>query len=68
MKPVAFPLWRLQFLTGGLCLITGQLAHFLVGSDLAPIIFWPPAGIALGAALVWGLGTWFARRAAPAQA
>ena len=57
MKPVAFPLWRLQFLTGGLCLITGQLAHFLVGSDLAPIIFWPPAGIALGAALVWGLGT-----------
>lgn len=56
MKAKAFPSWYIQILVGGLCLVTGQLSHFLVGSDLAPVIFWPPAGIALGAALVWGLG------------
>ncbi len=50
------PAIRIQLLTAGLCWVTGQLAHLLVGSDLAPMIFWPPAGIALGAALVWGLG------------
>jgi PAS domain S-box-containing protein len=43
-------------LTGGLCLVTGHIAFLLVGEDLAPAIFWPPAGIALGAALIWGLG------------
>lgn len=44
-----------QALTGFLCLASGQLAHVLVGTDLAPVIIWPPAGIALGAALVWGM-------------
>ncbi len=48
--------WPLP-LTAGACLATGGLAHFLVGSDLAPVIFWPPPGIALGAALIWGLRT-----------
>jgi PAS domain S-box-containing protein len=43
-------------LTAGLCLLTGHLAHLLVGSNLAPAIIWPPAGIALGAALIWGPG------------
>ena len=48
---------RAWLVTLALCLATGQAAHILVGADLAPAIFWPPAGIALGAALVWGLGT-----------
>jgi len=37
-------------------MVTGHLAFLLVGEDLAPAIIWPPAGIALGAALIWGLG------------
>jgi PAS domain S-box-containing protein len=56
MTFLTLPAIRIQLLTAGLCLATGQLAHLLVGSDLAPVIFWPPAGIALGATLVWGLG------------
>jgi len=50
------PALRHQALTAVLCLVSGQLAHLLVGSDLAPVVIWPPAGIALGAALVWGAG------------
>ncbi|MBM4180138.1 MAG: PAS domain S-box protein [Betaproteobacteria bacterium] len=46
--------WFGPLLAGGLCLGTGYLAFALVGSEVAPAIFWPPAGIALGAALVWG--------------
>jgi len=41
-------------LAGVLCLGAGYLAFALVGSEVAPAIFWPPAGIALGAVLVWG--------------
>lgn len=43
------------WLTGGLCLLSGTLAYVLVGSNLAPAIFWPPAGIALAAVLLWGV-------------
>lgn len=41
-------------LTGVLCLGGGYLAFLLVASPLAPAIFWPPAGLALGSVLVWG--------------
>jgi PAS domain S-box-containing protein len=56
MKAGAMAAFPIHLLTAALCLVTGQLAHVLVGSDMAPLIFWPPAGIGLGAALVWGPG------------
>jgi len=56
MKRTAVPPLPKLLLTGGICLVSGYLALLLVGEDLAPAIFWPPAGIALGTALIWGLG------------
>lgn len=44
-------------ITAGLCFASGWLAYALLGSAMAPVIFWPPAGLALGAALLWGLRT-----------
>lgn len=45
---------RAWLLTGGLCLLGGLLAFALVGDGIAPLLFWPPAGIALGAVVLWG--------------
>lgn len=57
MKRSRLPRGLAPLLTTVLCLGTAQLARLLVDTDLAPALFWPPAGIALGAALGWGLGT-----------
>jgi PAS domain S-box-containing protein len=45
--------WRLSA-TAGLAGLTGLAAFALVDGGYAPFLFWPPAGIALGAALLWG--------------
>ncbi len=44
-------------LIAGLCLVSGLLAHYLLDADLAPAIFWPPAGIALAGFMAWGAAT-----------
>lgn len=41
--------------TAAACLLAGLLAYGLVGSSLAPAIFWPASGLALAAAMLWGL-------------
>lgn len=53
MSPFQHPAFQSLF-TLLACLLGGLLAYLLVGSALAPALFWPPAGIAIGAALLWG--------------
>lgn len=36
------------------CLLSGLLAYTLVDSAMTPALFWPPAGVAVGAAILWG--------------
>ncbi len=45
---------RLWLTVGAGCLASGWLAFALVGDAIAPGLYWPPAGIALGALLLWG--------------
>ncbi len=45
---------RLWLMVGAGCLASGWLAFALVGDPVAPALYWPPAGIALGALLLWG--------------
>ena len=47
-----YPVFQWAF-TALACLLTGHLAYVLVGA-MAPALFWPPAGVALGAAILWG--------------
>ena len=37
------------------CLAAGLLAYGLVGSPSAPAVFWPPVGLALAVAMLWGM-------------
>lgn len=37
------------------CLLAGLLAYGLLGSSMAPAIFWPASGLALAAGMLWGL-------------
>ena len=43
--------------TASACLLSGLLAYELMATPLAPALFWPPAGVAVGAALLWGWRT-----------
>lgn len=36
------------------CLLSGLLAYTLVDSAMTPALFWPPAGVAVGAGVLWG--------------
>ncbi len=48
-----YPLVQWAF-TATACLLSGLLAYALVGSAMAPALFWPPVGVAVGAAMLWG--------------
>ncbi|MDD5390183.1 MAG: histidine kinase dimerization/phosphoacceptor domain -containing protein [Gallionellaceae bacterium] len=48
-----YPLFQWAF-TATACLLSGLLAYALVGSAMAPALFWPPAGVAVAAVVLWG--------------